>query len=142
MSRDNCIKAIDKALTTDSSSSSSSGSDTAGLASAIAHSIQEKHGADETGYRNEVRAKVSNIRRNPDLRHAIVHGTLPPDQVTLLTADDMATPAKRAENAAIRAHGRDAVRLVSTLEPNAPANDLEPGVVRNTGQEGIEYDAP
>lgn len=141
MSRENCIAAIDRALAADSDGAQ----DTTPLARAIEDAIHERNGnaADSARYKNDVRSKVHNIKTNAQLRHRLLDGTIDPAQVAAMSAEDMATREKRADNAAIRAESAEGAVMVNTLEGHQHLDDdLDTGIVRNTGQDGIEYDAP
>lgn len=149
MSRDPCTNALSKALAKDGTEA-----DTLNLARSIEDSIYQKTheatsaaaaGADDSQYKNEIRSKVSNIKSNPILRRDILTGTIPPQQVAHLGIEEMATPEKRAENAAIRQESTEDALMVNTIQAHPlleGVEDIDGGHVRNTGQDGIEYDAP
>lgn len=58
----------------------------------------------------------------------------------------MATPERKAEYEAIRQESIEESIMVNTLERHNEVHqnndDLDTGIVRNTGQDGIEFDAP
>jgi hypothetical protein len=57
----------------------------------------------------------------------------------------MATPEKRAENEALRAAELEKTLAVDTLQPHPMQQDeidMDAGVMHNTGQDGLEFDAP
>ena len=132
MSRENCLAAIERVLANQTSDSS--------LAKDLEEAIHNLHN-DQDGYKNDILSKTRNLKSNPDLARDYVSGSITADELARMTPGDMATPSKKAENAEIRAHNIENVVGVDTLVP-ATVDDLDPGVVKNTGQLGVEYDAP
>lgn len=146
MSREACSSALSKALGKDSTTSSESADS---LAHEIESQIYAKHGSDSAeavaSYKNEIRSKLNNLNSNDELRQRLLAGSVSPQALADMTPEEMATKEKRAENEAIRQEQTEDVIMVNTLKPNSTiegGEDLDSGIVRHTGQDGIEYDAP
>ena len=129
MSRQACVDALAKILSKDQ-------------AIALETAIHEKNGTEEE-YKHDVLSKLSNLKRNDELLEAYSNGTVSANELANMTPEDMATPSKRAETEKIRASLIDETIGVDTLQrADEEDDDLDRGVVRNTGQKGLEYDAP
>lgn len=138
MSRDNCVKAIDRALSLQADTQ-----DTAGIAREVEESIYEKNAGNDSSYKHEILSKVSNLKSNPDFANSLLDGTLNPATVADMTPEDMATPEKKAEIERIRQESIEENLGIDTYtKAHTAETELDAGIVRNTGQEGIEYDAP
>lgn len=140
MSRDSCTNALDKALSIDNPRQ-----DTSQIAKSIESSIHAKNESNSAQYKNDIRSKVNNIKSNEALRHDLLDGAIDPETVAQMRPEDMATAEKKAEIAAIRQESTEEVIMVNTTQPQLTglvADDLETGIMRHTGQDGIEYEQP
>lgn len=133
MSRDTCVNVIAKNLDGD-----------VPLAEAVEASIHAHAGGDASAYKDEVRSKVANLKSNPEFAQALKDGSLPPSAVGEMTPEDMATSAQKAEYKQLQQEAIAESIGVDAMQPNSDLrdNELDTGTVKNTGQVGIEYDAP
>ena len=133
MSRDNCVNVIAKNLDGDKA-----------LAQQVEASIYAHANGDETVYKDDVRSKVANLKSNPDFAQALKDGSLPADSVGELTPADMATAERKEEYRQIEKEAIAGSIGIDIIQPNTDLrdNDLDTGIVKNTGQAGLEYDAP
>ncbi|ORY87736.1 hypothetical protein BCR37DRAFT_375616 [Protomyces lactucae-debilis] len=133
MSREACVNLLNKSIQDEP------------LARQVEKSIAEHAAGDEKQYKDEVRSKAANLKTNPELLNAVKSGQLPAARVAELTPEQMATPEKRAENEAIREEELNKTLAVDTLQPHTLQQDEldeDVGIMHNTGQDGLEFDAP
>lgn len=146
MSRDASTNALAKALSTHGDSHQLSET----IAASIETAIHAKNQNNVTQYKNDIRSKVNNIESNAEFRHNLLNGSIDPDAVAQMSPEDMATSEKKAEIAAIRAEVMEDAVLVNTTQPHAISShndedggdELDTGIMRHTGQDGLEYEAP
>ncbi|BFZ56533.1 Transcription elongation factor A protein 1 [Savitreella phatthalungensis] len=133
MSRENCVNVLAKTLNDDTQ-----------LAQQVEQAIHEHTAGNTAAYKNEIRSKVANLKSNQEFHDAVLSGGISPDQVADMSPQQMATKEqqreyRQLERSAIREHiGVDAMQP----QTESKETELDTGVVRNTGQAGIEYDAP
>lgn len=143
MSRDACTNALDRALSVDDAAQN-----TKAIAASIESAIHAKNQSDATQYKNDIRSKVNNIKSNAEFRHELLDGSIDSNSVAQMKPEDMATAEKKAEIAAIRAEVTEDCIMVNTTQPHSitdmadGGDELDTGIVRHTGQDGIEYEAP
>lgn len=133
MSREKCIDVIAKNLNGDTT-----------LAQEVEASIYQHAQGDETTYKDEVRSKVANLKSNPAFAQALRDGSLPASAVGEMTPTDMATDERKEEYRQIEKEAIADSIGIDDLRPNTDLQDheLDTGTVRNTGQAGLEFDAP